>query len=104
MPELLNLNVSRNALTSLPLHDLAKLCRLQVLDVGHMEKTLFEELDMEEACQCQTFTRWVKLRGLDLGRGTRILCKNESNSAGKYLSREHGARVEPGRASAQGGC
>ncbi|KAK3912895.1 Leucine-rich repeat-containing protein 4B [Frankliniella fusca] len=81
MPELLHLNVSRNALSTLPLHDLSAMCRLQILDLSHMAETLFEELDMEEACQCQTFVRWAKLRELDLGRSTRIVCKNDTNSA-----------------------
>ena len=80
LPELLHLNVSGNKLSSLPLHDLAGLCRLQILDLSAMP-SLFEELDMEEACQCQTFHRWAKLRALDLGRTTRLVCKNETNSA-----------------------
>lgn len=83
LPELLHLNVSGNQLSSLPLHDLSSLCRLQILDLGNMP-TLFEELDMEEACQCQTFTRWATLRGLDMGRATRIVCRNDTNSAGMW--------------------
>ncbi|XP_034235389.1 leucine-rich repeat-containing protein 24 [Thrips palmi] len=80
MPELLHLNVSGNALSTLPLHELSRMCRLQVLDVGNMP-SLFEALDMEEACQCPTFVRWSKLRELDLGRGSKVACKNETNSA-----------------------
>lgn len=82
MPELLYLNVSGNTLSTLPLHDLSRMCHLEKLDVGNMP-SLFEALDMEEACQCQTFMRWAKLRELDLGRGSKIICKNETNSAGK---------------------
>ena len=74
--------MSGNQLSSLPLHDLSALCRLHTLDLGNMP-SLFEELDMEEACQCQTFTRWAKLRGLHLGRTTRLVCRNDTNSAGE---------------------
>lgn len=81
LPELLHLNVSKNMLTSLPMHDLSAMCRLEILDLSQMATTLFEELDMEEACQCQTFLGWVSLRGLDLGRNTRIVCRNDTNHA-----------------------
>lgn len=104
LPELLHLNASGNALSTLPLHELSRMCRLQMLDVSNMP-SLFEALDMEEACQCPTFARWAKLRGLDLGRAGKIVCKNETNSADDpYLPTCNATQVAHSALAMHGRC
>ncbi|KAK6626316.1 hypothetical protein RUM43_006627 [Polyplax serrata] len=86
LPGLLQLNMSDNQIQTIDLHQVAPMCRLQLLDLRGNPK-----LYSQEHCRCQVLVTWIKRRQGDhfkLFPEFDSICKNTTEGRNIVLDRE----------------